>query len=76
MKAFGFQVVSDVPFGHEGEDKVRVAFGSVKTHSQKTHYVGVVKSLHQKTLVQQQAKLLFAGQIWMQWRMTMSLAAP
>ena len=53
MNTFCFQVVSDVPFGHEREDKVRVAFGSVKAHSQQTHNVGVVESLHQKTLVQQ-----------------------
>ena len=64
MDTIVFQVVSDVSFGHKREDKVGVAFGSVKTHSQETHYVGVVKSLHQETLIQQGAKLLFTGQIY------------
>ena len=64
MNTLRFQVVFDVSFGHEREHKVRVAFGSVETYSQQTHYVGVVKSPHQKTLLQQWTKLLFAGQIW------------
>ena len=59
VHAFVFQEVSNISVGHKRQDEVWEVIRSVKAHSQQTHNVRMVKSLHQQTLTKKRTKLLF-----------------